>query len=367
MKNSFGSNLTVTLFGESHGPAVGAVLDGLCPGLPVDEAAIAAQLAKRSPQTEADTARREPDRFEIISGVFEGHTTGTPLCLLIRNEEARSGDYTYGPARPSHADYPAFIKYHGFEDYRGGGHFSGRVTAAIAAAGGILLPALEKKGIRIGTHILRCAGTEDEPFAENAAALTAQLDQLNAKSFPVLNDAAGKAMTAQILAAREEKDSVGGITETVISGLPAGLGEPWFDSVEGLLAHAVYSLGGVKGVEFGLGFGFAAEKGSRANDPYRLDGAGNIVTESNHNGGILGGITTGMPVLFRCAVKPPSSIAQPQNTVDFLRGEETVLTLSGRHDPTILRRICPVLDSLAALVSADLLTGRFGCDWFIKE
>lgn len=357
MKNTFGQSLSVTIFGESHGPAVGVVIDGLSPGLPVREEEIARQLARRRPATALDTARQEPDRFQILSGVFQGRATGTSLCIVIPNENTRSRDYCYGPARPSHADYAAFCKYHGCEDYRGGGHFSGRVTAALAAAGGILLPALETLGITVGTHILECAGVCDLAFS----APERELFLLRERAFPVLDPARGEEMADRILQAVHDGDSVGGITQTAVCGMPAGVGEPWFDSVESLLSHALFGIGGIKGIEFGAGFGIAQLRGSQAADHFRLrDGA--VVTESNHNGGVNGGITNGMPIVFQCAVKPTPSIPQPQPTIDFLRHAETTLAVRGRHDPAILRRVCPVIDSVTSIVLCDLLVQRFGTD-----
>ena len=357
MKNTFGQSLTVTLFGESHGAAVGAVVDGLAPGLPVSRGAIERQLSRRRPSDALATARREADHFEILSGVFNDRTTGTPLCLVIPNENTRSGDYRYGLARPSHADYAAYCKYHGFEDYRGGGHFSGRITAALVAVGGILLPTLERCGIRLGTHILRCGGIADRDFSD----LSQDFSILRNAPLPVLDAQRGEAMAAQILAAAQAGDSVGGVTQTAVCGLPAGLGEPWFDSVEGVLSHALFSLGGVKGVEFGSGFALADARASACNDEFRMQD-GRVVTRTNHSGGVNGGITNGMPVVFQCAVKPTPSIARAQRTVDFLRGEDAELRIEGRHDPAIVRRICPVLDSVAALAVCDLLAQRFGTD-----
>ena len=362
MKNSFGNHMTVTLFGESHGPAVGVVLDGLCPGLDVQEAAIEALLARRRPAGETDTARVEPDRYQIISGVFNGKTTGAPLCIVIPNENVRSGDYEYGKARPSHADHTAFAKYHGYEDYRGGGHFSGRVTAALVAAGGIVLPALASVGVRIGTHILQCGGVHDDPFSDG---VEREITLLADRQMPVLNEAAAKEMTARMLEAKAEGDSVGGVTQTAVTGLPAGLGEPWFDSVEGVLSHALFSIGGVKGVEFGVGFAGAALRGSEYNDALRME-AGAVRTLTNRNGGVNGGITNGMPVVFQCAVKPTPSIAKAQQTVDFIRNENTEIEIKGRHDPAIIRRICPVIDSVTALAVYDMLAGRYGTDCFLK-
>ena len=361
MKNTFGQSLTVTLFGESHGPAVGAVVDGLAPGIPVDPDEIERQLARRRPQSSLDTPRQERDPFEILSGVFEGRTTGTPLAIAIPNQSTKSSDYSYGLARPSHADYAAYCKYHGYEDFRGGGHFSGRITAALTAVGGILLPALEAVGITIGTHILRCRQAQDRPFADVAC----DVALLKERRFPVLDPASEAAIAEEIAAARSEKDSVGGVTQTAICGLPAGVGEPWFDSVESLLSHAMFSLGGVKGIEFGSGFALAGARASECNDAFRIR-EGAVVTETNHNGGINGGITNGMPVLFQCAVKPTPSIARPQKTVDFVRGENADIAVKGRHDPAIIRRICPVIDSVTALVVADLLTQRFGTDFLAR-
>ena len=359
MKNTFGQSITVTLFGESHGPAVGAVIDGLSPGIPVSEEAIARQLTRRRPSSALDTPRQENDRFQILSGVFGGRTTGTPVCIVIPNENTRSRDYQYGLARPSHADYTAFCKYHGFEDYRGGGHFSGRVTAALVAVGGLLLPALERLGIRIGTHILQCGGVEDRSFDD----FEKDLQILQEGSFPVLEPLSGDKMAERILLARQNLDSVGGVTQTAVCGLMPGLGEPWFDSVEGLLSHAMFSLGGIKGIEFGAGFGVSSLTGSQCNDAFRMQGD-KVITQTNRNGGINGGITNGMPIVFQCAVKPTPSIAREQKTVDFRTGEDAPITIHGRHDPAIIRRICPVIDSVTAIVVSDLLAQRYGTDVF---
>jgi len=359
MKNTFGTSVSVTLFGESHGPEIGAVIDGLAPGLPVDEAFIASQLTLRRPAGTISTARQEADPFRIISGVFEGRTTGTPLAVLIPNADTRSGDYRRGPARPGHADLTAYTKYHGFEDYRGGGHFSGRITAALVAAGAVVIPALKAKGILIGTHIARCAGINDAPFGDR---LTADLEKLNSRPFAVLDEGSGEQMRAAIENAASRGDSVGGILETAVTGLPAGIGEPWFDTVEGVLSHALFSVPAVKGVSFGDGFALADMAGSAANDPLRMKDSV-PVTETNHNGGVNGGITNGMPLLFRCAVKPTPSIALEQRTVNLLTGENASLQISGRHDPAIIHRARVVVDSITALTLCDLLALRFGTDW----
>ena len=358
MKNTFGSSVTVTLFGESHGPEIGAVIDGLAPGIPVDEAFIASRLTLRRPAGAVSTARHEPDPFRIVSGVFNGRTTGTPLAILIPNSDTRSSDYSRGPARPGHADQTAFEKYHGYEDYRGGGHFSGRLTAALVAGAAVVIPMLKARGILIGTHIARCAGIDDAPFN----ALADDIDRLNALPFAVLDEAKGQQMREAIEKAAAEGDSVGGVLETAVPGLPVGIGEPWFDTVEGVLSHALFSVPAVKAVSFGDGFALADMKGSEANDPLRMEG-GKATALSNHNGGVNGGITNGMPLLFRCAVKPTPSIAKEQRTVNLLTGENATLRLAGRHDPAIVHRARVVVDSVTALVLTDLLAQRFGTDW----
>ena len=368
MKNSIGTNVILTLFGESHGPAIGAVLDGLAAGIPVDEAFIASQLAKRRPQGPTDTARQEKDQFQILSGVFNGYTTGSPLCIVIPNEDVRSADYeaTKALARPSHADYVADVKYAGFQDYRGGGHFSGRVTAAIVAAGAVAIKALEAKGVHIGTHILECGGVRDADFnslgtPDGLPLLDSYIKALDQKAFPFVEDLE-EAITAKILDAKADCDSIGGIIQTAVTGLEAGLGEPWFDSLEGTLSKALFAIGGIKGVEFGSGFGFASMKGSQANDSLCVED-GKVLTRTNHNGGINGGISNGMPVVFNCAVKPTPSIAKEQNTVDLKTGQEATLNLKGRHDPAIIRRICIVVSSLVAIVLCDLLATSKGTDY----
>ena len=364
MKNTFGQHIGITLFGESHGPAIGAVLDGLCPGTVSGEENMRRMLRLRKPQGGISTARQEADEFEIVSGAVNGIATGTPLCILIRNQDARSGDYAAMETlmRPSHADYPAQCKYHGYQDSRGGGHFSGRITAALVAAGVICDSALKKKGIAIGTHISRCAGIDDRGFED----LGSDIALLSEAQFPVLDKAAGEQMQAAILAAKEEGDSVGGVLETVIAGLPAGVGEPWFDTFESMLAHILFSVPAVKGVEFGDGFALADMRGSEANDALRYEN-GTVVTATNHSGGIGGGITTGMPIVFRCAVKPTPSIAKEQQTVDIVTGENTTLSITGRHDPAIVHRARIVIDAVTAIAVYDMLLGRYGTDYFAKE
>lgn len=364
MKNTFGNHLTVTLFGESHGAAIGAVLDGLAPGMTVDCDRIRQMLALRRPHGAISTARVETDTVEFLSGVVNGVTTGTPLALIIRNENTKSGDYAaiQTVMRPAHADYPARCKYHGFEDTRGGGHFSGRITAALVAAGAVVLPALEKKGIYVGTHIARCAGIADRAFGD----LADDIQTLAAAQFPVLDIPAGEQMQNAITDAKKDGDSVGGVLETAVIGMPAGVGEPWFDTFESMLSHVLFSVPAIKGVEFGDGFALCDMRGSQANDPYRFEN-GKVITATNHNGGVTGGITNGMPVIFRTAVKPTPSIAKEQQTVDLATGENTTLAIKGRHDPAIVHRARIVVDAVTALCVADMLTGRYGTDYLAKD
>lgn len=364
MKNTFGSSITLTIFGESHGNAIGAVIDGLAAGLEVDTDYINKMLSLRRPSGNISTARQEADNFTIESGVFEGRTTGTPICIRIPNSDTRSGDYsaTRWLARPSHADYTANCKYHGFEDYRGGGHFSGRITAAVVAAGGIIIPALSRKGIRIGTHIKKCAGIADRDFSED---ILSEIESLSAKTFAVLDDEAGIRMTEAITKAKSEGNSVGGILETVVVGIDAGIGEPMFDTMEGVLAHALYAIPGIKGVEFGAGFAIADMSGKEANDAFfAQDGA--IKTRTNNAGGINGGITNGMPILFRCAVRPTPTLGMEQNTVDIEKKTDAVLLSKGRHDPCIVHRARIVVDCITALTVADMLSTRYGTDWLVN-
>lgn len=362
MKNTFGNHLSVTLFGESHGPAIGAVLDGLAPGLQVNFDSISHWLTLRRPAGAIGTPRVEPDPFQILSGVFEGKTTGTPLCITIPNTNTKSGDYQRNAARPGHADYTAFCKYHGYEDYRGGGHFSGRITAALVAVGAIVADALRQKGIQIGTHILQCGSLRERHFENEVT----DIASLSNQSFPLLQPELLSDMTKEIEQAKKELDSIGGIVETAVIGLPAGVGEPWFDSVESLLSHCLFSIPAVKGVEFGAGFAFAQMNGSVANDSFSINN-GTVSTKTNHNGGINGGITNGMPVVFRSVIKPTPSIGKEQNTVDFISGENTTLTIHGRHDPAIFHRACIVVNAMTAITLYDMLAGRFGTDWFTGE
>lgn len=360
MKNTFGNSVAVTIFGESHGEYIGAVIDGLAPGIEINYDYISKMLTQRRPAGKISTPRKEKDEYKIVSGVLGGKTTGTPVTILIPNENVKSGDYEkmQTVARPSHADYTAQCKYHGFQDTRGGGHFSGRITAALVAAGAVCKCALEQKGIYIGTHVKRCALVEDRDFGDYAS----DIATLKEKTFAVLDEARDEAMQEAILAAAKEGDSVGGVLETAIVGMPEGVGEPWFDTVESMLSHMMFSIPAVKGVEFGAGFAMADMRGSAANDPFRMDGD-KVVTTTNNNGGINGGITNGMPIIFRTAVKPTPTIFKEQETIDFENMKDANLLPKGRHDPAIVHRARAVQDAATAIVLCDALALRFGTDW----
>lgn len=363
MKNTFGNQVSLTIFGESHGPAIGAVLDGLAAGLPVDEAHIARWMDRRRARGDGlSTSRKEPDTVRFLSGVYNGRTTGTALTLMIENTAQRSGDYakTAGLARPGHADYTAHVKYQGFEDFRGGGHFSGRLTAPLVAAGALCQSILAAKGVRIGTHLYRLAGMDDQPFAGGEEELAAQLAALEEREgFALLDPSREEAMKAAVRAAAAEGDSVGGILETAVLGLPAGAGEPFFDSAESVLSHLLFSIPAVKGVEFGAGFGFADLRGSEANDPLTVKD-GRVTALSNHSGGVNGGISNGMPLVFRSCVRPTPSIYKEQQTVDLAKNEAATLQIQGRHDPCILHRAAIVQTAATAFGLLDLLTQNGG-------
>ena len=357
MSSTYGENLKLSIFGQSHGAAIGMTLDGIPAGLPVDLEELQAFLNRRAPgQNDYSTPRKEEDRQEFLSGVLNGFTCGAPIAAIIRNTNTRSGDYANlkDCPRPGHADYTAQIKYGGFQDPAGGGHFSGRLTAPLCVAGGLCKQWLETRGIRVGAHIAAIAGIPDTPFDPMAP----QLDRVGT-DFPVLDIDAGEQMRRAVAEARMAQDSVGGIVECAVTGLPAGLGEPMFGGVEGRIAQLVYGIPAVKGVEFGIGFQAANLRGSQNNDPYRMEN-GRVITATNHCGGILGGITNGMPLLFRAAIKPTPSISQAQQSVSLSRGEEQALIVKGRHDPCIVPRAVPVVEAAAAIAVFDLL---LQCGW----
>ena len=347
------------LFGESHGPAIGVVLEDVPAGLELDMAFVAEQMARRAPgESPMATARREADSVEIVSGVFEGKTCGTPLCAIIRNTDMRSRDYeaTRWLARPGHADWTGHLRYAGHNDPRGGGHFSGRLTAPLVFAGAVARLALRGKGVEIAAHIRELAGVADSPVDYANPDLEA-LRALPQKALAVLDDSAAEAMRERILAARSDGDSVGGVIECLVCGMPAGLGAPDFDdNVESLWARHLLAIPAVKGLEFGAGFRFAAMHGSRANDPLYRDETGHIRTRTNNNGGINGGITNGMPLVCAVAIKPTPSIALEQETIDMRTGETARLRVGGRHDPCILPRAVPVVEAATALTMQTLLS-----------
>ena len=346
-----------TLFGESHGPAIGIVLQDVPSGLVLDMDFINAEMARRSPGASLlSSSRKEADSAEIQSGVFEGRTTGTPLCALIRNTDARSRDYEASRwlPRPGHADFTAHLRYKGFEDYRGGGHFSGRLTAPLVFAGAVAKLALRERGIEVLARIRQIEKVEDAPV-DLAGPNIAALREAGKKPFAVLDDERGEAMQEAILKAKAEGDSVGGVIECFVLGLPAGVGGPGLDeNLEGLIARHAFAVPAVKGIEFGAGFGLASMRGSQANDAFIPSPEGLPLTRTNHSGGISGGLANGMPLVFRVAVKPTPSIAQEQDTVDMRSGEAAKLTVSGRHDPCIVPRAVPVIEAVAALAMSEV-------------
>jgi len=356
MSSICGDRLKLSIFGQSHAAGVGVVLDGLPAGEPVDFQTLAAFLARRAPGRNAwSTARREPDEPEFLSGLVGGVTCGAPLTAVIRNTNVRSGDYAAlrDVPRPGHADYTARVKYGEHADLAGGGHFSGRLTAPLCVAGGICLQILARRGIVVGAHIAAIGHTADAPFDPvNLAPET--LLAPGRKPFPVLDDDAGAAMQAEIAAAHAAGDSVGGVVECAAVGLPAGLGEPMFGGMESRIARLVFGIPAVKGLEFGSGFAGSMLRGSENNDPFVTDGAA-VRTETNNHGGILGGITSGMPLTFRAAVKPTPSIAAEQRSVSLSRMENTTLTVAGRHDPCIVPRAVPCMEAALAVALLDAL------------
>ena len=357
MSSTYGENLKLSIFGQSHGPAIGMTLDGIPAGLPVDLESLQVFLNRRAPgQNDWSTPRREEDRPEFLSGLLDGFTCGAPIAAVIYNKNTRSGDYANlrDCPRPGHADYTAQVKYGGFQDAAGGGHFSGRLTAPLCIAGGLCRQWLAEMGIRIGARIAAIAGEADDEIALDP--LNPQLELIG-KDFPVFSPAAGERMRQKIAQARAEGDSVGGIIECYITGLPAGLGEPMFGGVESRIAQIVYGIPAVKAVEFGIGCSAGSLRGSQCNDAFSVeDGA--VVTLTNNAGGILGGITNGMPVIFRATIKPTPSISCQQQSVSLRRGEVQELVVKGRHDPCIVPRAVPVVEAAAAIAIYDLILGN---------
>ena len=351
MSSVYTGNLTVAIFGQSHAPAIGVTIDGLPAGLPVDPNALQQFLRRRAPGQNAwSTPRKEADAPEILCGLSNGRTCGAPLTAIIRNTNTRSGDYDNlrDTPRPGHADYTAQMKFSGAQDVAGGGHFSGRLTAPLCIAGGICLQLLKTQGITIRARIVSVgAVTDDSPF----------LSPVGEKAFPAVSDAAAAAMQAEIAAARADGDSVGGVIECVVEGLPAGIGDPMFGGLENLISRAVFAIPAVKGIEFGAGFAAARMRGSENNDPFRVEN-GVVVTETNHCGGILGGISDGMPIVFRAAFKPTPSIARQQRSVSLGQLENKTLVIQGRHDPCIVPRAVPCVEAAAAIAVLDAVMAR---------
>ena len=365
MSSIFGKSLKISVFGESHGPAIGVVIDGLPSGILLDFEAIGKEMGRRKPSLNAySTKRSEPDEVEILSGVLNGRTTGTPLCAIIRNQDTRSQDYDEMQRllRPGHADYTGFVRYKGYNDVRGSGHFSGRLTAPIVFAGAVASQILKIRDIYIGSHIDEIYDVKDVGF-DRTGVSKEQLMILKEMDLPVNDMSCRNEYLEVIEKAKSNGDSVGGVIEAAIIGLPAGLGSPIFDNVEAKLSSFLFSIPAVKGVEFGEGFNITKLFGSEANDSFYLD-EGKVRTRTNNNGGINGGITNGMPVILRVAIKPTSSISIEQNTVDIKSHEEAVLKVRGRHDACIVPRAVPVIEGACAIAVLDMLIDQFGIEYF---
>ena len=356
MSGMWGSKIKLSIFGESHGNAIGITIDGLPAGFSIDMDKIMMEMARRAPgKSSLSTPRKESDIPEILSGYFEGKTTGTPLCAIIRNSNTKSKDYSKlkDVMRPGHADYTGAVRYKGFNDYRGGGHFSGRITAPLVFAGAICKQILEVKVIIVSAHINSIGKIKDCSFLESDIS-DELLNSFKEKELPLINTKLEDEMRQEILSARSSGDSIGGTIECAILGVSPGIGDPFFDSVESTLAHLMFSVPAVKGIEFGKGFDISKMRGSEANDEYYLEN-GNIKTKTNNNGGILGGITNGMPIIFNVAIKPTASIFKEQNAVNIVTMEETTLCIEGRHDPCIVQRALPVIEAVAAIGITELM------------
>ena len=356
MSSTYGDKIKISVFGESHGNGIGVVVDGLPAGVKIDMDSVLVQMSRRAPgKDKTATPRKESDLPKVLSGMLGDTLTGAPLCAVIENTNTRSGDYgnLLSCPRPGHSDYTAFVKYNGANDIRGGGHFSGRLTAPIVFAGSICRQILAQKGIKIAAHINSIGNVSDETF--NPVSIDdALIDRLNASSFALIDNSLEEKMRDEVEDARMSLDSIGGTIECAVTGIEAGIGEPMFDGVEGVIAKAVFGVPAIKGVEFGKGFELSKMRGSQSNDSFRyVDGK--VVTETNNCGGILGGITNGMPIIFRAAVKPTPSIAQKQKTVDLQKKENAELEVHGRHDPCIVPRAVPVIEAVTAIAIANLM------------
>lgn len=359
--SSFGQTIHINLFGESHGKAIGIVINNLPAGITLDESKIQEALYKRRPKSDISTSRQEKDQYEIISGYFNEKTTGTPLTIIIPNTDTRSKDYHPEVLRPSHADYTAKMKYRDSNDYRGSGHFSGRITTPIVILGAIADQLLEKKGIFVSSHISSIKDLHDTKFTE-ITLNDSLIKTLNFSDFPVIDNTIKSRYEDTIKQAKINKDSVGGTIETAIIGMSPGYGSPFFESIESTLSHLIFSVPGVKGIEFGKGFDITTLFGSEANDPFILEN-GEIKTLSNNSGGIQGGISNGMPIIFKTAIKPTSSIGKPQRTINIAEMKETLLELEGRHDPCIVHRAIHVINALTSYAVLEIITRSEGTSW----
>ena len=356
MSGIWGNKIKLSIYGESHGQAIGIVIDGIEPGINIDMESIEKDMERRAPgRNNLSTQRKERDRPEILSGVFNGKTTGAPISVMIRNFDKHSKDYSNikDVMRPGHADYPGYVRYNGFNDYRGGGHFSGRITAPLVFAGALAKEILKDKEIYIGSHIKQVGSVHDKPF--NPLNISKSLlDELLEKELPLIDSDKIDDVKNEILSHKMNLDSIGGIIECGITGLKAGVGNPFFDSLESTIAHLAFSVPAVKGIEFGAGFDFADMKGSDANDEYYIED-GEVKTYSNNNGGITGGISNGMPVLFSVVIKPTASISREQKSINIKTMENENLTITGRHDPCIVQRAAVVIEAVAALSVLELI------------
>ena len=356
MASSYGKNIRITIFGQSHGKAIGVTMEGLPPGMKVDRDQLQAFLNRRAPgRSEISTARHETDEPDFISGLVGDTTCGAPLTALIWNRDFRPQDYgeTNTTPRPGHADWTGHIKYNGFEDPTGGGHFSGRLTAPLCIAGGLCIQLLNRRGVQIGAHVAAIAGIQDAAF-DSVSVKAKSFTLMRTMDLPVLDKAAGQHMRQAIADAKAQGDSVGGAIECAVLGLPAGIGDPMMDGLESRIASLAFAIPAVKGVEFGSGFAAAEMRGSQNNDPFIL-GEGGVKTRTNHCGGILGGISTGMPLIFRVAVKPTPSIALEQESIDWHTGRASTIRVRGRHDPCIVPRAVPCVEAAAAIAVADAM------------
>lgn len=353
MSCSFGNKIKITIFGQSHSEAIGVVIDGLPAGFKLDTDRVAAFMARRAPgQNDLSTPRKEADAVKILSGVVDNITCGAPLCAIIENTNTRSGDYDKlrFVLRPSHSDFAAMMKHNGFNDIRGGGNFSGRLTAPLCFAGAVCIQMLEKKGIHVGAHISSIGKVEDKKFD----AVNVNKNDFVLTAFPVIDEKQGELMRKEIYDAKATGDSVGGTIECAVVGMPAGIGDPIFDGIENRISMAVFGIPAVKGIEFGAGFESSKMRGSENNDDFTLEN-GVIKTVTNNHGGILGGISSGMPIVFRCAIKPTPSIGIEQNSVNTETKEAEKLVIGGRHDPCIVPRAVPCVEAAAAIVIADYI------------